>query len=91
MTECSVCLTNFHLWTVGATDVRCVKDCQTGMFNDVHANGTLICTDCITDCLKCSSATTCSRCAIGKVSQNTGVADACQASCDTGYFDQHGV
>lgn len=89
MTQCDTCKTNFYAWTISAGDIKCVETCPDGTFGE--DTGTLVCTDCMTNCNQCTSDTLCDECVLGMVSQTDGTDDTCQASCDTGYYDLGGV
>ena len=92
VTYCNTCQSGFNKWTVDANTIRCVFTCPNGYYSTLDTDGvTKICSSCLTSWTSCTTATTWDQWVIGKVSQRSGANDACQASWNSGYFNNNGV
>lgn len=88
MRKCTFCQNGLYRWVIDVNTVTCVETCPEGMFESLNVDGiTLECQDCLTDCLECSSDTTCDYCIIGKVSQFNGTHDECIDQCLSNFYE----
>jgi proprotein convertase subtilisin/kexin type 5 len=65
----------------GSTATSCVTDCGAGKFPYNR-----VCTNCMSNCNRCSVTTSCVQCSSGFVLQGL----SCQAKCDLGYVEVSG-
>ncbi|EAR97647.2 REJ domain protein (macronuclear) [Tetrahymena thermophila SB210] len=85
---CQTCLDGYNL-----NSGKCMLQCNPGQYLNIIASTEQICQPCITNCDKCSDATTCDNCKNGYVYMNINSTNQCIQKCSQSnqYLDSQGV